>query len=157
MQVVRIRLCDPTTLTFPPLRIFGHFLAALCQNGSIPFAVPPALGLAQDPGLALVDLIAALAQQLLHQTRPTVIVGVDDKGEIPKEMRPAYLMLAQVVFKVCCPAIMDQRTGVERKDSERVDGFFAPLAMQELERQDAVAGYVQPPVFLLTRMLVSST
>ena len=64
-------------------------------------------------------------------------------------MRPACLMLAQLVCKVCCPAIVDQRTGVERNDAERVDGFLAPLAMQELERQDTVAGYVQPPVLLV--------
>ena len=119
---------------------FGHFLAALCQNGSIPFEVSPAFGLGQNSGLALVDRVADLAQQLLHQARPTVIVGVDDKGEFPKKMRPAYLMLAQLVCKVCCPAIVDQRTGVERNDAERVDGFLAPLAMQELERQDTVAG-----------------
>ena len=149
MQVVCIRLRDPTTFTVPPFRNFGHFLATLRQNGSIPFDVLPAFGLAQNSGLALVDRVAAPAQQLLHQTRPTVIVGVDDKGEIPKKMRPAYLMLAQLVCKVCRPAIMDQRTGVERKDAERVDGFLAPLAMQELERQDTVAGYVQPPVLLV--------
>ena len=100
VQVVCIRLCEPTTFTFPPLRNFGHFLAALRQNSPIPFEVLPALGLAQNPGLALFDLVADLAQQLLHQARPTVIVGVDDKGEIPKEMRPAYLMLALVVCKV---------------------------------------------------------
>ena len=138
MQVVRIRLCDPNTLTVPPLRNFGHFLAALRQNGSIPFAVPPAFGLAQNTGLALVDRIAALAQQLLHQTRPTVIVGVDDKGKIPKKMRPAYLMLAQNICKVCCPAIMNQRTTIERDDAESVDGFLAPLAMQVLDPSSAL-------------------
>ena len=149
MQVVCIRLRDPTTFTVPPFWDFGHFLATLRQNGSIPFEVSPAFGLGQNSGLALVDLVADLAQQLLHQARPTVIVGVDDKDEIPKKMRPAYLMLAQLVCKVCCPAIVDQRTGVERIDAERVDGFLAPLAMQELERQDTVAGYVQPPVLLV--------
>ena len=95
MQVVSKRLCDSTTLSFPPSRNFGQFLAALRQNGPIPFSVPSAFGLAQHPGLALVDRVAALAQQLVHQACPTVSVGVDDKGEIPKEMRPAYLMLAQ--------------------------------------------------------------
>ena len=50
-----------------------------------------------DPGFALIDLVADLAQQLLHQTRPTVIVGIDDKGKVAKEMRPAYLMLTLVV------------------------------------------------------------
>ena len=45
--------------------------------------------------------------------------------------------------------IVDQRTGVERNDAERIDGFLAPLAMQELERQKTVAGYVQPLVFLV--------
>ena len=149
MQVVSKRLCDPTTLPFPPSRNFGQFLAALRQNGPIPFSVPPAFGLAQNLGLALVDLVADLAQQLLHQVRPTVIVGLDDKGENPKEMRPAYLMLAQVVGKVCCPAIVDQHTGVERNDAERIDDFLAPLAMQELERQETIAGYVQPPVLLV--------
>ena len=133
VQVVCIRLCDPTTFIFPPLRNFGHLLSALRQNGSIPFAVLPAFGLAQNPGLALVDLVADLAQQLLHQAHPTVIVGVDDKGEIPKEMRPAYLMPAQVVCKVWYPAIMDQHTRVDRNDAKRVDGFLAPHAMQELE------------------------
>ena len=44
---------------------------------------------------------------------------------------------------------MDQRAGVERKDAERVDGFLAPLAMQELEHQDTVAGYAQLPVLLV--------
>ena len=149
MQVVCIRLCDLTTFTVPPFRNFGHFLAALRQNGSIPLAVLPALGLAQNPGLALVDLVAALAQQLLHQTRPTVIVGVDDKGDIPKEMRPAYLMLAQVVCIVWRPAIMNQYTGVDRDDAETVDGFLAPLAMQVLECQGTVGRYVQPLVFLV--------
>ena len=91
MQVVSKRLCDSTTLSFPPSRNFGQFLAALRQNGPIPFSVPSAFGLAQHPGLALVDRVAALAQQAC----PTVSVGVDDKGEILKEMRPAYLMLAQ--------------------------------------------------------------
>ena len=149
VQVVCIRLRDPTTFTVPPFRNFGHFLATLRQNGSIPFDVLPAFGLAQNSGLALVDRVADLAQQLLHQAHPTVIVGVDGKGEIPKKIRPPYLMLAQFVCKVCRPAIMDQRTGVERKDAERVDGFLAPLAMQKLERQDTVAGYVQPPVFIV--------
>ena len=37
MQVVCKRPCDPTTLTFPPLRNFGHFLTALRQNGLILF------------------------------------------------------------------------------------------------------------------------
>ena len=97
MQVVSNRLCDPTTLPFPPSRNFGQFLAALRQNGPIPFSVPPTFGLAQHPGLALVDRLADLAQQIVHQARPTVSVGIDDKGEIPKEMRPAYLMLAQEV------------------------------------------------------------
>ena len=78
----------------------GVFPCHLRQNGSIPFAVLPALGLAQNPDLARVDLVADLAQQLFHQARPTAIVGVDHKGEIPKEMRPAYLMLAQVICKV---------------------------------------------------------
>ena len=131
------------------LGISGHFLATLRQNGSIPFEVSPAFGLGQNSGLALVNRVAALAQQLLHQVRPTVIVGVDDKGDIPKKMRPAYLMLAQLVCKVCCPAIMEQRTGVERNDAERVDGFLTSLAMQKLERQDTVAGYVQPLVLLV--------
>ena len=36
MQVVCKRPCDPTTLTFPPVRNFGHFLAVLRQNGLIP-------------------------------------------------------------------------------------------------------------------------
>ena len=99
-QVVCKRLCDPTTLTFPPLRNSGHFLAALRQNGPIPLAVLPAFGLAQNPSLALVDLVAYLAQQRLHQARPTVTIGLDDKGEFPKEMRPAELMLAQGVCKV---------------------------------------------------------
>ena len=92
-----IRLCDPTTLPSPPLRNFGQFLAALRQIGPIPFSAPSAFGLAQHPGLALVDRVATLAQQLVHQARPTVSVGVDDKGEFPKDMRPAYLMLAQEV------------------------------------------------------------
>ena len=149
MQVVCIRLCDPTTFTIPPVRNFGHNLAALRQNGSIPFEVLPEFGLAQNSGLALVDRVADLAQQLLHQAHPTEIFGVDDKDEIPKDMQPAYLMLALVVCKVCCPAIVDKRTGIERKDAERVDGFLAPLAMQELERQDTVGDYVQPPGFLV--------
>ena len=127
------RLCDSTTLPSPPLRNFGQFLAALRQNGPIPFSVPPAFGLAQHPGLALVDRVADLAQQLVHQACPTVSVGVDDKGKIPKDMRPAYLMLAQEVLKVYRPAIVDQRTDVERNDAEKVDGFLAPLAMQVLE------------------------
>ena len=48
-------------------------------------------------------------------------------------MRPACLMLAQGVYKVCCPAIVDQRIGVDRNDAERADAFLAPLAIQELE------------------------
>ena len=44
---------------------------------------------------------------------------------------------------------MDQHTEVERNDAKSVDGFLAPLAMQELERQGPVAGYVQPPVLLV--------
>ena len=94
MQIVSNRPCDPTALPFPPSRNFGQFLAALRQNGPIPFSVPPVFGLAQHSGLALVDRVAALAQQLVHQACPTVSVGLDDKGEVPKEMRPAYLMLA---------------------------------------------------------------
>ena len=94
MQVVSKRLCGPTTLPFPSLRNFGQFLAALRQNGPIPLSVPPAFGLAQHPGLALVDRVADLAQKLVHQACPTVSVEVDDKGEIPKDMRPAYLILA---------------------------------------------------------------
>ena len=94
MQVVSKRPCDPTTLPFPPSRNFGQFLAALRQNGPIPFSVPSAFDLAQHPGLALVDCVAALAQQLVHQACQTVSVGLDDKGGIPKDMRPAYLMLA---------------------------------------------------------------
>ena len=94
MQVVCKRYCDPTTLACPPLRNFRHFLAALRQNGPIPLAVLPAFSLVQYPGLALVDLVADFAQQLVYQACPTVSVGLDDNGEIPKEMRPAYLMLA---------------------------------------------------------------
>ena len=93
-QVVCKRFCDPTTLACPPLRIFGHFHAALRLNGPIPLAVLPAFSLVQYPGLALDDLVADLAQQLVYQACPTVSVGLDDKGGIPKEMRPAYLMLA---------------------------------------------------------------
>ena len=99
-------------------------LAALRQNGPIPFSVPPAFSLAQHPGLALVDRVADLAQQLVHQACPTVPVGVDDKGEIPKDMRPAYLMLALEVWKAYCPAIVDQRTGVDRNDADKVDGLL---------------------------------
>ena len=69
--------------------------------------------------------------------RPTVNVGVYDKGEIPKKTRPAYLVLAQVVYKVGYPVIVDQRTGVERNDAERVDGFLAPLATQETDQERA--------------------
>ena len=93
------RLC-PNNLAIRPripsrLRgISGQFLAALRQKGPIPFSVLPAFGLAQHPGLALVDRVADLAQQLVHQACPTVSVGLDDKGEVPKEMRPAYLILA---------------------------------------------------------------
>ena len=36
-----------------------HFLTALRQNGLIPFVVLPAFGLAQNPGLVLVDLRSA--------------------------------------------------------------------------------------------------
>ena len=72
----------------------GQFLAALRQNGPILFSVPPAFDLAQHPGLALVDRVADLAQQLVTQACPTVSVGLDDKGEISKKMRLAYLMLA---------------------------------------------------------------
>ena len=97
MQIVCICLCDPTTFTIAPLKNFGHFLDTLRQNGSIPFEVSPTLGFTQNLGFALVDLVADLAQQLLHQTRPTVIVGIDDKGKVAKEMRPAYLMLTLVV------------------------------------------------------------
>ena len=88
MQVVSKRLCDSTTLSFPPSRNFGQFLAALRQNGPILFSVPPAFGLAQHPGLALVDRVADLAQQIVHQACPTVSVGVDDKGEIPRRCDP---------------------------------------------------------------------
>ena len=62
-------------------------------------SVPPAFGLAQHPDLALVDSVADLAQQLVYQACPTVSVGLDGQGEIPKEMRPAYLMLALEVLK----------------------------------------------------------
>ena len=58
------------------------------------FLAPPAFDLAQHSCLALVDLVADLVQQLVHQACPTVSVGLDYKGEVPKEMRPAYLMLA---------------------------------------------------------------
>ena len=93
--------CVQTTLQLDHafLSAFEEFRAIPCHLASewsyIPFSVPSAFGLAQHPGLALVDRVAALAQQLVHQACPTVSVGVDDKGEIPKEMRPAYLMLAQ--------------------------------------------------------------
>ena len=74
----------------PLERRFPLFVGLRCmlfhKNGSIPFAVPPTLGLAQNLGFALIDLVADLTQQLLHQTRPTVIIGVDDKGKVPKEM-----------------------------------------------------------------------
>ena len=59
MQVLYKQPCKPTTLTFPPLRNFGHFFTALRQNGLIPFVVLPAFGLAQNPGLVLVDLHTA--------------------------------------------------------------------------------------------------
>ena len=130
------------------LLIFPKHWSLLGRYRSIPFAVLPAFGLAQNPGLALVDLVSDLAQQRLHQARPTVIVGVDDKGEVPKELRPAYLMPAQVVCKVWCPAIVDQHTGVDRNDAERPDGFLAPLAMQVLEYHGTVGDCVQPLVFL---------
>ena len=44
---------------------------------------------------------------------------------------------------------MDQPTGVDRNDSEKVDGFLAPLAMQELECQETVGDYVHPMGFLV--------
>ena len=86
-------------------------------------------------GLALVDLVADLAQQFMYQACPTVTDGLEDEGEIRKEMRPAYLMLALEVCKVCAPAIVDQYTGVARIDADRLYGIRAPLAMQELECQ----------------------
>ena len=80
--------CLQTTLRFdhdylPAFEEFWTFPCSLAQNGSTPFEVLPAFG------FALVYLVVDLAQQLLHQARPTVTVGLDDKGELPKKMRPA--------------------------------------------------------------------
>ena len=44
---------------------------------------------------------------------------------------------------------MDQDTEVERDNAKSVDSFLAPLAMQVLECQGTVGGYVQPLVFLV--------
>ena len=73
------------------LGISGHFLAALRQNGSIPFAVSPAFGLAQNSGLALVDLVADLAQQLLSQPMLVLVV--------PKYRTNHLLIAKRSVFK----------------------------------------------------------
>ena len=126
LQVVSNRSCDPTTLLFPSSRNR--------RGNSLPPCVRMVLYLFRylrnSASLsALVDRVADLAQQFVHQACLTLSVGRYDKGEVPKEMRSAYLMLALEVLKVCCPAIVDQRTGVDRKDAERVDGFLAPLAM----------------------------
>ena len=44
---------------------------------------------------------------------------------------------------------MDQHTEVERDNAKSVDNFLTPLAMQVLECQGTIGGYVQPPVFLV--------
>ena len=49
-------LCGGTGASLLPTAM--HFLAALRQNGLIPFVVLPAFGLAQNPGLVLVYLQA---------------------------------------------------------------------------------------------------
>ena len=72
------------------------------------------------------------------------------RGKFSKKMRSAYLMLAQVVCKISCPAIVDQHTSVDRNDAERLDGFLARLAMQELDEcLGTVGDYVQPLGFLV--------
>ena len=44
---------------------------------------------------------------------------------------------------------MDQHTGVDRNDTDRLDGFLASLAMQEPECQGFIGEYMQPLVFAI--------
>ena len=81
-----------TTTLCSAFEDFGQFLAAL-RHMVLYFFVPPAFGL-QHPGLALVDRVADLAQQIVRC--PTVSVECD-KGEIPRR----------------CTCIPDACTGVK--------------------------------------------
>ena len=116
MQVVRVGLRGPPALPLRARRDVGQFLAALGQVGPVPLAHGQTFGLGQDLGVALVDPVAGLAQQALHQARPAEAVGLDDEGNLAEEVRFAQLVPAPVAGEEIRPAVVDQDAGVARAD-----------------------------------------
>ena len=137
MEVVCVRLRDPSAFSFRARRDVGQFPAALGQDGPISLAHGQALGLGQDLGRAPVDPVAGLAQQLLHQAGPAEAVGLDDEGQFAQKVRTAQLMPALVIGEVRRPAVVNQRAGVTRDDADLVDRLPAALPMQELQGQES--------------------
>jgi len=62
---------------------------------------------------------AGLLQQALEMDRPTVTIRLDDKGQLPQEMRPAQAMTAVLIGQIGGPAVMDDGPPIARDD---VDG-----------------------------------
>ncbi len=75
VQVVRVGLAS--TFSFRRRRDVGQFPGALSEDGAVALAHGPEVGLVQGFGCALVDLVADLAEQALHQSRGSL----DDKGQ----------------------------------------------------------------------------
>ena len=121
MQVVCIRLREPTTFTVPPFRNFGDFLATLRQNGSIPFDVFPAFDLGHNSGLALVD-------------RATVIPGVFNFLYINQSVKVifiGYLIVDFLRWIFYAAAKQAKLSGKMSKDSFR-KGLSMPGLLREM-------------------------
>ena len=86
MEVVRVGLGDPSAFPFRSGWDFGRFLRPLGQDGPVPLDDAAAFGLGQRLGRTLVDPVAELAQQLLHQACPAEAVGVDDEGQFAEHV-----------------------------------------------------------------------
>ena len=92
----------------------------------------------------LIHPVAGLAQQPLHQVRPAEAVGREDEGQLPEQVAAAQLMPALVVGKVCRPAVVDQRAGVARDDTDFFDRLLTALLVPELQRQTPVGDDMEP-------------
>ena len=144
MQVVRVGLRDPPAPSLGAWRDPGQFPEPMPGDGAIPRAHGPSEIPGQGPGGACVDPVTCQAEQCLHQAGPAHAVGVDDEGQLAKEMRAAQLVPAAGVGQVGLPAVMDQRAGVARDDADLLDGLPAAPAVQEPQGQISVARHMEP-------------
>ena len=92
------------------------------------------------------DLVAGAQEQALHALGPSVVMGVDDEGELAQQVRAAQRMVAVRVAQVRGPAVVHRHAGVAGEDGDGLDGLAPALGVEAFDGERATGVDVEPVV-----------